>query len=195
MEPGFLTVIGLAVMVVVTAIFPELSGISRTLSPVEQNLTRAANGFAVMVLSAAAFWWFPGLRSEFNHLEAVIGNPAAHWPVITAAALVLFGLWRFVSGARQCRGACVSGPLAGRAFLTMALAFAGGWLLWHRTAPHDFWMGLGWLTLLIMCCWWTCTGFIRFVLLNWPQGNPAKILVADDIDAGEFQWPGERGGR
>jgi hypothetical protein len=197
MEVGVFSVAGLFIMALLFGIFPEFSPDFRLLSPVDQNLMRAGNGFALTVLSGAAFWWFRGLRYELNHLEAVIGNPGVHWPVITAAALVVYGLFRFVVGARQCWG-CKNWPLTSRAVFTMALGCGGVWFLWGKRSPELFsngWLALGWLLLLTIFCWWTCTGSIRFVLLT-TRGGSALGAIWRHIRDSRVQWgsPGASAG-
>lgn len=190
MEPDILTVVGLLVMAVLLSVFPEFSPNFRGLPPLEQNLTRAGHGFALMVGIAAGFWWLPVARAEFGNMQAIVASPREHWPVIAGVFLFFYGLFRFVVGARRSWG-CRDGMLAGRASLTMALGCGGAWFVWpHMNAsalPDNVWVALGWLALLIVCCWSALTGFIRLVLLTVGGGNALGSIWAH-IRHTRIQW-------
>jgi hypothetical protein len=190
MGAGIITLVGLLAMAVVLSVFPAFAPNFRLLSPLEQNLTRAGHGFALMVAMAAGFCCLPAARAQLGNLQSVIDNPRDHWPVIAAVFLFGYGLFGFIVGARRCLG-CPNGPLAGRAFVTMALGGGAAWFLWPHmnpsSLPDDMWVALGWLALFMVCCWSALTGFIRFVLLIWPQGG-ALGSIWRHIQQSRVQW-------
>src|ERR1700680_4634430 len=113
-------IIGIALAFIFAAaigVAPELSSKFRLLAPLEQNLTRAGNAFALMGFLLYGFYLYGGPSVLLPDVQSVIDNPRAHWPVITGAAVFLFGLSRFVVAAHQCRGSR-DDALAGRALLT-----------------------------------------------------------------------------
>jgi hypothetical protein len=171
-------IIGVALAFIFAAaigVVPELSSKFRLLAPVEQNLTRAGNAFALMGFLLYVFYLYGGPSVLLPDVQSVIDNPRAHWPVITGAAVFLFGLARFVLATRECWGSR-DGALAGRALLTTIFGLGGGCFLWaHPHAANDL-LTVVWLALLITCAWLTLTGVIRFLLLGGLHGNAREAI-------------------
>jgi hypothetical protein len=76
----------------------EASQRFRLLSPVEQNLTRAGNGFAGMILMLLGLFWFYSAKSVDALYANVIGRPEQQWVAVVFLLLFAFSLARFVVG-------------------------------------------------------------------------------------------------
>jgi hypothetical protein len=80
------------------------------LSPLEQNLRRASQGFALMVLSAAAVLVMPRTWLTGGHYVTalwpwVLDHPRDAWPLFVCAGLFAIGTIRFLAGAKKAAGA------------------------------------------------------------------------------------------
>jgi hypothetical protein len=209
MEGGVLTVAVLFILPFLLGVFPEFSADFRTRPPLEQNLTRAANGFALMVLLLVGLYRFGGGPSvAFANLDDFTARPAAHWMPITGVVLFFYGLFRFIQGVCSCWG-CRDGALTNRAFFTTALSLVAVCFLWTRQGRQllsNGWLVVVWLVLLITCAWLALTGFVRFVLLTvggsnalgklhaMVNGNYAAMGPTSARDWAEaFKWAWENG--
>jgi hypothetical protein len=192
---GIITLCGL-ILLVPFEIWRERSRKWATLSPLEQNLQRASHGIAFGVLVPFGALAMFGKRGIGEAVAAVPVDPVGHGlPAAALAALLVYGIARFVVGWRRSAG-IREGLLATRAFIKLAIGSAlTVWLLskpqfdWNETAGQQVAVAF-----LVLPLWLTITGVIRFVLLVRPAGR-ALSLVEENIAAGEWNWDGGRARR
>ena len=151
MEGGIFTVVGGLILVVLLAVFPEFSQQFRLLTPIEQALTRAGNGFALMTFLIAALWWPNAGPTLFGEsLPAVLANPGAHWGGAVWLGLFIYGGARFNLGVRQCRGVR-DAMLASRGFMKLLLGGVGAWLLRQNRYADIVASNGAWAWLCLLC--------------------------------------------
>lgn len=162
-----------------------------TLSPIEQNLQRASQGIALAVLVPFGALAIFGKRGIGDAVAAVPVDPVGHGlPAAALAALLIYGIARFVVGWRRCAGVR-EGLLATRAFIKLAISSAlTMWMFsnlqfdWNNTDGQEVAFAY-----LVLPLWLAITGAVRFVLLVRPAGR-ALSFVEDNIAAGEWNWDG-----
>jgi hypothetical protein len=169
MGTGLFTVVVLLILAVVLGVFPEFSDKFRMLPPLEQNLTRAANGFALMVTLVVGIYWLgAGPFVFFADLEDFGAHPGDHWVPITTIVLFCYAALRCIQGVCACWG-CQDAPLTNRSYFTTAFGILAAWFLWgHQSTEFlsNFWLAFGWFCLLVICAWTALTGAVRLFLLT-----------------------------
>jgi hypothetical protein len=158
MEGGFFTVIVVFVLTVALSIFPEFSQQFRLLSPIEQALTRAGNGFALAALLVAGLWWLHGVPAAFGDWGAAgVSRP------VRLRRVSLRGRRAPVLGLAR-HHACLA------RLQEVRHGGVGAWFLWGNqhadiVAGNGPWAWLAWLCLFCVALWWAATGAVRFVLM------------------------------
>ncbi len=110
---GFWAVVGLAVALFVLEKILRHANKSRKnfryLSPLEQALRRASQGFALAVFSilgiVVPYVWIHGWREFVALLPWMLDHPGEAWPMFVSAALFAVGTVRFIAAVPQCIGA------------------------------------------------------------------------------------------
>jgi len=170
------------------------------LNPIEQNLRRASQGFAVCGLTVAFLLGVYGWRAVVDFFPWLVSQPDKAWPgAVFFGALLVSNFFRFILGARRLIGYGVrDGMLQGRAFWRCAagvavLVWLGRLYPWPGiTEPLHAFILFGVLTL---AAWFVAVSGVRFVILSWPQGSGPRAPVDEENDRRTFRWPGEAGPR
>jgi hypothetical protein len=181
MEGGLITLVVL-IVIAPFQIWGEWSKKFAMLSPVEQNLQRAANGFAVMVLSVLTPIALYGAKEVFAFFPALVTQPGEAASGLVFVLPFILGLVRFLVGwKRSCAMRISDWLLASRAFVRLAIGFAGvKWLRWDVERAFDqlgFMKGLLLVVLLTVSWWWLLTGIIRFLLTVGIRMRPQRPPV------------------
>jgi hypothetical protein len=192
---GAFALLGL-ILFVPFEIWRERSQKWASLSPIEQNLQRASHGIALGVLVPFGTLAIFGKRSIADAAAAVPVDPVGHGlPAAGLAALLLYGVARFVVGWRRSAGVR-EGLLATRAFIKLAIGTTVTvWVLsnlqfdWHNAAGQQVAFAF-----LVVPLWLAITGAVRFLLLVRPAGR-ALSLVEENIAVSEWSWDGGRARR
>jgi hypothetical protein len=154
----------------------------RLLSPHELHLRRATRPLGVVAVLAWGVWLL-GARDIGGAFAPMLLHPAANWlPVALLAAVLLYGLASFITGASRCWGMRSDGLLPVRAFFKCAVGGGGLWLLWVSNADvaRGFdaapWGVALWLLLVAASVWCAVVGAARLVLLTVGGGNALALV-------------------
>jgi hypothetical protein len=154
----------------------------RLMSPHELHLRRATQPLGILALMAWAVWLL-GARDIGNALAPVLLLPSDNWLPALLAALLLYGLVSFVTGASRCWGMRSDGMMPFRAFVRVALGALGLRYLWlwnvDLARGFDAAPGLTalWLLLVAASIWCAVVGGARFLLLTVGGGSALRRMT------------------
>ena len=187
---GILTLLA-AFLVVPFQMWAESQQKWRMLDPVEQNLRRASQGFALVVFVLLAVFYLYGVSGVAGFFVNLVTNPGQAWPAaVFFGGLIAYGLVRFLVGARRLAGVR-DGLRTASALVKLALGLAVTLYLW-RTYPWgqlvaSAWGFYGLALVFAVALWNVLTGAVRVAVLSWPRGS-AYELVSGHIEQEEFTW-------
>ncbi|MEO8630404.1 MAG: hypothetical protein ABI612_20245 [Betaproteobacteria bacterium] len=161
------------------------------LDPVTQNLRRAGNGFALMVMLLVAPFVLFGLRGVWEYVTEFFGDPGNNWFYAAVyGGLFAFGLIRFLIGANRAAGARDALHISRNifffaVFFGISLYLAARWP-WTDITTSGW--GYGGLMLILGLVVWHALSFgMQITLSFWPR-HSARRMVAGHIEEEEFRW-------
>lgn len=193
----------LIVLTVALALLGDRLRVWKQLSPVEQNLQRAAHGCALAIFGLMDAYML-GPRVVVSTLSSLASEyPLNAWPGAVVVGLVVYGAARFVFGVRSCRGVH-DGMMVLRG---LAKITAGGGLIWYmaKTFPETISRAdytaqtflhfgsitslsdMGCVLVVVAGLWCIITGAVRFVLVVGGSGS-AHSAVSVNIAENEWRW-------
>jgi hypothetical protein len=149
----------------------------RSLSFLEQNLTRAGNGAAVAVLALMCLGLF---HSKY---DLQLSAPLA----MILEVLALFSFARAIYGVRHVWGNG-DGALAFRAFWRLTAGAIGAYLLHDAPSVRSASPSFICTTLYVLSWWWLIGGGVRFLLMVNPADALPKKLPTRFAWLGRIQW-------
>jgi hypothetical protein len=174
---GFWAVVGLFVTLFVLETLIRHAVKSRRnfryLSPLEQSLRRASQGFALSAFSllgiVVPYVWLYGWRKFLALLPWMLDHPGEAWPVFACAGLFAIGLVRFLAAVPQCVGARdgIRRPSAA-VKLTFGIGVAGYLMLTYPWGEFGA-TAVGFYTCVFAYAvglWCALVGAVRFALLS-----------------------------
>jgi hypothetical protein len=142
----------------------------RSLAPHELSLQRATHPLGGIAVLLFVF----GFASIEDALTPLVVDPAVHWLSVAAlAAVLLYGLASFITGASRSWGVRGDGMLPARAFIKLSAGVVGLLMISSETRAgvDDNSRALLLLVLGAISVWCAVTGAVRFVLLMGGGGG------------------------
>jgi hypothetical protein len=169
----------------------------RQLGPVEQNLQRAANGAALVILTLLLLFglYRAGTLASLLYTAANVGGEGDQWIVLAAFVVPLvYGAVRCHAGFQRLRYLPPEPLYRARAFVKLALGIAAAVYLDNIGEPVGRVLastGMDaalYTAAYLLAGWLVITGAIRLYVTSRPQPGDARGRVIDDIDDNEWKW-------